>query len=68
MVFILNILTQILLFISWKHYIPAYRRLEYKKRTGVSIDGLGNILPEKPKTKDDLKIKNCSRFKNTGFK
>ena len=38
-----------LLFISWKHYIPAYRRLEYKKRTGVSIDGFGNIVPDKPK-------------------
>jgi len=41
-----------LLFISWKHYIPAYRRLEHKKRTGVAIDGFGNVLPEKTKEKE----------------
>ena len=38
-----------LLFISWKHYIPSYRRLDYKKKTGISIDGFGNVIPEKPK-------------------
>ena len=36
-----------LLFISWRHYIPAYRRLEYKKSTGISIDGFGNVVKEK---------------------
>lgn len=36
-----------LLFISWKHYIPAYQRLEIKKRYGVKIDGFGNLVPDK---------------------
>ena len=33
-----------LLFISWKHWIPAYVRDEIKKKTGVAIDGYGNEL------------------------
>tara|TARA_B110000116_G_C16522226_1_gene440557 strand:+ start:134 stop:640 length:507 start_codon:yes stop_codon:yes gene_type:complete len=58
-----------LLFISWKHYIPAYRRLEYKKRTGVSIDGLGNILPEKKEVKTVAPGKNLVLSKkNMNFK
>ena len=36
-----------LLFISWKHYIPAYQRLEIKKKYGVKIDGFGNLVQEK---------------------
>jgi hypothetical protein len=36
-----------LLFISWKHYIPAYERIEIKKKFGVRIDGFGNVLKEK---------------------
>jgi len=44
-----------LLFISWGHYIPAYKRDEIKKQTGLLIDGFGNIIP---KNKDDtLKLK-----------
>jgi len=38
-----------LLFISWKHYIPAYKREQIKKETGKAIDGFGNLLPEKSK-------------------
>ena len=38
-----------LLFISWKHYIPVYERMEFKKRTGIKIDGLGNVIEEKEK-------------------
>lgn len=33
-----------LLFISWKHYIPAYKREEIRKRTGYRIDGFGKVL------------------------
>ena len=33
-----------LLFISWKHWVPAYVRDEIKKKTGVAIDGYGNEL------------------------
>jgi len=36
-----------LLFISWKHYIPAYSRLEIKKRYGVKINGFGEVLKDK---------------------
>jgi len=36
-----------LLFISWKHYIPAYERIEIKKKFGIRIDGFGNFLKEK---------------------
>ena len=36
-----------LLFISWKHYIPAYQRLEIKKKYGIKIDGFGNLVQEK---------------------
>lgn len=33
-----------LLFISWKHYIPAFQRSEIKKKTGCNIDGFGNMI------------------------
>ena len=36
-----------LLFISWQHYIPAYKRIEIKKRYGFKIDGFGNLINEK---------------------
>lgn len=47
-----------LLFISWQHYIPSHVRADYKKKTGVSIDGYGNVIKRKdknnPKTKGDI--------------
>ena len=38
------------LFISWKHWIPSYVRSEIKKKTGMNIDGEGNVInpPTKP--------------------
>ena len=33
-----------LLFISWSHWVPDYVRNEIKKKTGVVIDGYGNVL------------------------
>tara|TARA_B100001093_G_C26623446_1_gene925693 strand:+ start:339 stop:911 length:573 start_codon:yes stop_codon:yes gene_type:complete len=33
-----------LLFISWKHYIPKYERVEFKKKYGYAIDGFGNHI------------------------
>lgn len=33
-----------LLFISWNHWVPNYVRTEIKKKTGISIDGYGNIV------------------------
>jgi len=43
-----------LLFISWKHYIPYYKRIEIKKQTGYDIDCYGNIIKEKPKPKQNM--------------
>lgn len=36
-----------LLFISWKHWVPAYVRSEIKKKTGVTVDGYGNKVEKK---------------------
>ena len=33
-----------LLFISWKHYIPVFQRNLIKQKTGLNIDGFGNII------------------------
>tara|TARA_B110001454_G_C12709154_1_gene429944 strand:+ start:1484 stop:2074 length:591 start_codon:yes stop_codon:yes gene_type:complete len=38
-----------LLFISWRHYIPNYERTQIKKKTGISIDGFGNVVKNKNK-------------------
>ena len=44
-----------LVFISWNHWIPDYVRHEYKKSTGVVIDGFGKEVkqdePKKPSIK-----------------
>lgn len=62
-----------LLFISWKHYIPAYQRDEIRKRTGYRIDGFGKIIKKeeprsvKPldKSNDNAPRKNVTFSKNT---
>ena len=38
-----------LLFISWKHYIPKYKRVDFKKKYGYTIDGFGNKVNDKKK-------------------
>ena len=42
-----------LLFISWQHYIPKYQRSEIKKKTGVAVDGFGNVVSKKNKNNRD---------------
>lgn len=42
-----------LLFISWQHYIPSYKREIIKKETGVQIDGFGNVIEKKNKQKNN---------------
>jgi hypothetical protein len=42
-----------LLMISWNHYIPPQTRQQYKKNTGITIDGFGNV-----KKKDNTKHNN----------
>ena len=38
-----------LLFISWGHWVPDYVREEYKKQTGVIIDGFGKEVKKEEK-------------------
>ena len=45
-----------MLFISWQHYIPFYERQEYKKKTGVNIDGFGNVIVKSGKKKEPQNI------------
>ena len=42
-----------LLFISWTHWIPDYVRTEIKKKTGVVVDGHGNIIKNNNDDDDD---------------
>lgn len=35
-----------LLLIGWGHYVPSYVRTEIKKKTGVTLDEFGAVLPE----------------------
>ena len=41
-----------LLFISWQHYIPKYKRANFKKKYGYTIDGFGNQIQNKKKNED----------------
>lgn len=36
-----------MLFISWKHYIPSYKREELKRKHNMHIDGFGNTIKQK---------------------
>lgn len=54
-----------LLFISWAHWVPDYVRDEYKKKTGVVIDGFGKeIKKEEPKK---TILKSTSSYKPSGL-
>ena len=41
-----------LLMISWNHYIPPHARQQYKKSTGITIDGFGNVKSRKDNSKN----------------
>ena len=47
-----------LLFISWRHYIPNYERTQIKKKTGISIDGFGNVVKKKQQKPDTSNMNN----------
>ena len=61
-----------MLFISWTHWVPDYVRAEIKKKTGVIIDGYGNILKNDEESSnktdslnpDTLLLKNSNKPKN----
>ena len=62
-----------LLFISWTHWVPDYVRTQIKKKTGMNIDGYGNIIknnndetstPIEPLNPDSLLLKNSNKPKD----
>ena len=58
-----------LLFISWAHYIDKSRRMDIKKKYGVNIDGMGNVVEKKDKEKsrDNPEDMNSLMFKRPGI-
>ena len=54
-----------LVFISWKHWIPAYVRSEIKKKLGYSVDGWGNIVDKKEEDKKKNDDPNSLVFNNS---
>ena len=54
-----------LVFISWKHWIPAYVRSEIKKKLGYSVDGWGNIVDKKDEDKKKNDDPNTLVFNNS---
>lgn len=55
-----------LLFISWKHWVPAYVRSEIKKKTGVAIDGHGNTVDENSEKDNPNKANPFHNSKQSG--
>ena len=53
-----------LLFISWQHYLPKYQRVEIKKKTGVALDGYGNVIIKKNRQQNKESL-NGLLLKNT---
>tara|TARA_B110000495_G_C23005047_1_gene593624 strand:+ start:1307 stop:1900 length:594 start_codon:yes stop_codon:yes gene_type:complete len=53
-----------LLFISWQHYLPKYQRVEIKKKTGVALDGYGNVVIKKNRQQNKESL-NSLLLKNT---
>lgn len=56
-----------LLFISWAHWIPDYVRHEYKKHTGVIIDGYGKEVVKKEEPEKKSIFKSTSSYKPSGL-
>lgn len=72
-----------LIFISWNHYLPSYKRQEIKKLTGQNVDGFGNVIKEenkkesidlqlsksgsKPKKNENSSFKEISSYKPSGI-
>ena len=56
-----------LLFITWAHWVPDYVRTEYKKHTGVTIDGFGKELTKEEVQPKPSIIKSTSSYKPSGL-
>lgn len=48
--FIIRYIHPNLLFISWNHWVPSHVRKEIKNKTGVNVDGFGNVIEDKNKS------------------
>lgn len=59
-----------LLFISWTHYIPSYKRQEIKLKTGVIVDGFGNVMSNDKNSgsSDNKKLENIEDINNIVLK
>jgi hypothetical protein len=58
-----------LLLIAWNHWVPDYVRIEYKKCTGIAIDGFGKEIPKKEDKEvklDKKAFKSITTYKSTG--
>lgn len=42
-----------LLLISWDHWVPSYVRTEIQKKTGIEVDGYGNIINKESEDKQN---------------
>jgi hypothetical protein len=59
-----------LLFITWEKWVPSYVREEYKKQTGVCIDGFGKevkLIDEKKMVKAESKFTPITNYKPLGI-
>lgn len=54
------------LYISWNHWVPGYVRNEIKKKTGVEVDGYGNMVEQKKNTASMFANTNQMGKKGTG--
>ena len=57
-----------LLFISWNHWVPKYVRDEYKKKTGIAIDSMGEQINKDKSVVRFNDTKQSSEFKTNEFK
>lgn len=67
--FIVTYIHPNLLFISWNHWVPDYVRNEIKNKTGVIVDGYGNVVKKKEQKnnliEDKKKKVTTNPFKST---
>lgn len=54
------------IFVSWSSWIPSYVRSEYKKRTGVTVDELGQVVSNKNEMINNNSNDPNSKILNTG--
>ena len=57
-----------LLLISWDHWTPNYVRDEFKKKTGIVIDGFGNKIKDVPNKKDNNLLIFNNKLNNSNIK